>query len=108
MMRNLHLHFHVLLLAILLILGIVSARQINHRVVLRMRQTQEESRTRGTCTQMSNKCHLPDRDDQVCPADYNRDLQCPFDGSPCVLIEPKGDSSRKAEIRCGYLGIQGA
>ncbi|KXH66944.1 hypothetical protein CSAL01_02315 [Colletotrichum salicis] len=29
---------------------------------------------------------------------------CPFDGASCVLIEPKGDSSRKPEVRCGYLG----
>ncbi|KAF6806851.1 hypothetical protein CPLU01_02694 [Colletotrichum plurivorum] len=46
---------------------------------------------------MSNKCHLPSRDDQ-----------CPFDQAPCVLIEPKGDSSKKPEVRCGYLGSQGA
>ncbi|KAF6844926.1 hypothetical protein CMUS01_00592 [Colletotrichum musicola] len=53
----------ILLLSVFMVLGTASARQILH-----IRQTQEETRTRG----MSNKCHLPSRDDQVCPADYNR------------------------------------
>ncbi|KZL65663.1 hypothetical protein CT0861_00277 [Colletotrichum tofieldiae] len=99
-------NFHVLLLALLVALGAsgtASARLINRQVLLAVRQSsgQDETRTRGTCTQMSNKCNLPSRDAQVCPADYNR---CPFDGASCVLIEPKGDSSRKPEVRCGYLG----
>ncbi|KAF4783102.1 hypothetical protein HER10_EVM0006207 [Colletotrichum scovillei] len=84
--------------------AVAAAHHIDRRQVhLGARQTpgQEETRTRGTCTQMSNKCNLTGRDAQVCPADYNR---CPFDGASCVLIEPKGDSSRKPEVRCGYLG----
>ncbi|KAF9871677.1 hypothetical protein CkaCkLH20_10875 [Colletotrichum karsti] len=91
-----HFNLHVLLLGIILSLsvGTASARRL---IFLNGRQAQDETRTRGTCTQMSNKCHLPGRDDQ-----------CPFDSAPCVLIEPKGDSSRKPEIRCGYLGTQGA
>ncbi|KAF4816880.1 hypothetical protein CGCTS75_v012508 [Colletotrichum tropicale] len=95
-------NFHLFVLATLLILGTASARRL---AFFEVRQSQDETRTRGTCTQMSNKCHLASRDDQVCPADYNR---CPFDGAPCVLIEPRGDSSRKPEVRCGYLGAQGA
>ncbi|KAK1472686.1 hypothetical protein CABS01_16215 [Colletotrichum abscissum] len=99
--------FHLLLsFALFLFLAlsasgaVAAAHHIDRRQVhLGARQTpgQEETRTRG----MSNKCNLTGRDAQVCPADYNR---CPFDGASCVLIEPKGDSSRKPEVRCGYLG----
>ncbi|EXF78675.1 hypothetical protein CFIO01_03332 [Colletotrichum fioriniae PJ7] len=111
-------NFHFLLSLVLFLFlalsasgAVAPADHIDRRQVhLGARQTpgQEETRTRGadialqqTCTQMSNKCNLTGRDAQVCPADYNR---CPFDGASCVLIEPKGDSSRKPEVRCGYLG----
>ncbi|TDZ24458.1 hypothetical protein Cob_v002859 [Colletotrichum orbiculare MAFF 240422] len=64
---------HLFVLVVLTTCGMVSARQVVKRqVYLNVRQTNEETRIRGTCTQMSNKCHLPSRDDQICPADYNR------------------------------------
>ncbi|KAK1640514.1 hypothetical protein BDP81DRAFT_420205 [Colletotrichum phormii] len=106
-MYNSHLllSFALFLLVAFSASGAVAPAHHNDRrqIHLAARQTpgQEETRTRGTCTQMSNKCNLTGRDAQVCPADYNR---CPFDGASCVLIEPKGDSSRKPEVRCGYLG----
>ncbi|KAK1987026.1 hypothetical protein LZ30DRAFT_746064 [Colletotrichum cereale] len=98
--------FHVVLLALLVALsasGTVSASLIDREALLAARQSsgQDENRTNGSCTQMSNKCNIPGQNAQVCPADYNR---CPFDGASCVLIEPKGGSSRKPEVRCGYLG----
>ncbi|TQN73920.1 hypothetical protein CSHISOI_01505 [Colletotrichum shisoi] len=98
--------FIALLIALLIALGAsgtASARLVDRQALLALRQSsgQDETRTRGSCTQMSNKCNLQGRDAQVCPADYNR---CPFDGAPCVLVEPKADSSRKPEVRCGYLG----
>ncbi|WYZ40508.1 hypothetical protein EsH8_IV_000849 [Colletotrichum jinshuiense] len=104
-MYNLHrlLLLFSALLALLSASGTVSARQVNRPGAIAARQSpgQNENRTRGSCSQMSNKCNLPGRDAQVCPADYNR---CSFEGAPCVLIEPMGDSSRKPEVRCGYLG----
>ncbi|KAK7445232.1 hypothetical protein Landi51_08110 [Colletotrichum acutatum] len=79
-------NFHFLLSFVLFLLltlsasgAVAPAHHIDRRQVhLGARQTpgQEETRTRG----------------------------CPFDGASCVLIEPKGDSSRKPEVRCGYLG----
>ncbi|OHF02621.1 hypothetical protein CORC01_02017 [Colletotrichum orchidophilum] len=105
-MYNAHLLFGFALLLLLALgaSGAVPAHHVDPRqthLVARQAPGQDETRTRGTCTQMSNKCNLAGHDAQVCPADYNR---CPFEGAPCVLIEPKGDSSRKPEVRCGYLG----
>ncbi|KAK2050476.1 hypothetical protein LZ31DRAFT_146538 [Colletotrichum somersetense] len=93
----------VVLLMALSASGTVSARLLDREALLAARQSpgQDESRISGSCIQTSNKCNLPGRNAQVCPADYNR---CPFDGASCVLIEPKGESSRKPEVRCGYLG----
>ncbi|GKT43962.1 uncharacterized protein ColSpa_04143 [Colletotrichum spaethianum] len=70
-------NFHILLLALLVALSAgstASARLIDRQALVAARQSsgQDESRTGGTCTQMSNKCSLPGRDAQVCPADYNR------------------------------------
>ncbi|OLN86514.1 hypothetical protein CCHL11_10272 [Colletotrichum chlorophyti] len=92
------IHHHLLLLfflAILLAISSVSGRQIDRQLLVSPRQStgQDEERSTGNCTQMSNKCNIP-----------SRNTQCPFDGAPCVLIEPKGDSSRRPEVRCNYLG----
>ncbi|KAK2032750.1 hypothetical protein LX32DRAFT_649851 [Colletotrichum zoysiae] len=93
----------VVLLVALSASGTVSAHLLDREALLAARQSpgQDENRISGSCVHKSNKCNLPGRNARVCPPDYNR---CPFDGAPCVLIEPKGESSRNTEVRCMYLG----
>ncbi|KAK1598576.1 uncharacterized protein LY79DRAFT_665752 [Colletotrichum navitas] len=64
----------IVLLVALSASGTVSARLLDREALLAARQSsgQDENRIRGSCTQTSNKCNLPGRNAQVCPADYNR------------------------------------
>ncbi|KAK1691346.1 hypothetical protein BDP55DRAFT_627021 [Colletotrichum godetiae] len=114
---------HLLLSFVLLLFvafsasGAVAPAHHNDRrqIHLAARQTsgQEETRTRGgempkfvrrtTIESVTPSLNITDvAVSPVARADINP--QCPFDGASCVLIEPKGDSSRKPEVRCGYLG----
>ncbi|KAK1523269.1 hypothetical protein CPAR01_14122 [Colletotrichum paranaense] len=114
--------FHLLLsFALFLFLAlsasgaVAAAHHIDCRQVhLGARQTpgQEETRTRGgemprsaRRTTTESVTYLDITGAKRPPvARANISPQCPFDGASCVLIEPKGDSSRKPEVRCGYLG----